>query len=73
MTAKEFFTQLKDKFFAAVLNAVGSTTFWMVIASVVMAAFKIIPWESVLLTTGIYGANRIGQNVSANIAAGVGK
>jgi hypothetical protein len=67
MTFKEFLVKLKETFFSAVLNAVGSTTFWVMIVAIVLSAFKVIGWEAALATVGIYGVKRIGQDVTANM------
>lgn len=69
MTFKDFFQKLGDSFCSAVINAVGSTTFWMTIVAVVLTLCKIVSWETVLVTAGIYGGNRISQHVSANLGA----
>jgi hypothetical protein len=70
MTFKEFLTKLKEAFFSAALNAVGSTTFWVMLVAIVLSAFKVIGWEVALTTVGIYGVKRVGQDVSANLGGG---
>ena len=67
MTFKDFFTKLGEAFANALLNAVGSTTFWLTIVSIILVLCKVLPWESVLVTGGIYGGNRIAQNATANL------
>lgn len=68
MKFKEFLKQLREAFYNAAIHAVGSTTFWILVVSIVLAGFKVLPWETVLAPACIYGVNRIGQNATANLA-----
>lgn len=66
MTFLEFIIKVRDAFYSAVLNAVGSTTFWMTIVTILLASFKVLPWETVLVTAGIFGANRVVNTYTTN-------
>ena len=62
MKLKEFLTNLKEAFFSMILNAVGSTVFLLLVVDIVLVCVKVLPWETILATYGLYGAKRLIQD-----------